>query len=242
MYSRSRKENTQMTQYYYVIAFFIVVCIISILVTVINPKQKFSDKEVIDEQDILIHNGQGHQFKHGENKIFKKKTLKDAKNMFMSALSDTNNIQHCKTAKKVDEKAQGEDFVEMDIEIPESYDWREAYPQCVQPVMDIGSQYNCSASYAMSALGSVEDRVCMATNKTIKLSSQEIINCDPNQFGCEGGYVNKVLQWGRKKGFITEECMEYSGVHEECEVDHLDNNQCRIENHVYKVSDYCISF
>lgn len=180
MYSRSRKENNQMTQYYYVIAFFVFVCILSIFVTFFSPKQKFSDKEIIDQQEIFIHNGQGHQFKHGENKIFEKKTLKDAKNMFMSALSDTNNIQHCKTSKKLDDKAQGEDFVEMEIELPESYDWREAYPQCVQEVMDIGANLNCSSSYAMATLGVVEDRICMATNKTVKLSTQEIINCDPN--------------------------------------------------------------
>lgn len=162
--------------------------------------------------------------------------------MFMSALSDTNNVPHCKTSKKMDEKTQGDDFVEIDIELPESYDWREAYPQCVQPVMDIGAEYNCSASYAMTTLGVVEDRICMANNKTVKLSSQEVINCDQNQFGCEGGYVNKVLTWGRKKGFVTEECMEYTGIQEECDPDHLESNQCRIENQVYKVQDFCISY
>jgi len=36
--------------------------------------------------------------------------------------------------------------------------------------------------------------------------------------------VNKVLGWGKKKGFIAEECMDYIGVQEECEVDHLENN------------------
>ena len=161
--------------------------------------------------------------------------------MFMSAISDTNNIGHCKTSKKVDEKVQGE-FEEMDIQLPESYDWREAFPQCVQPVMDVGEKLNCSSSYIMATLSAVEDRICMANNKTIKLSTQEIIDCDENQFGCEGGYVNKVLQWGRKKGFITEECMEYEGVKRECEVDHFESNQCRIENQIYKVSDYCLAF
>lgn len=78
--------------------------------------------------------------------------------------------------------------------------------------MDVGAETNCSASYVMSSLGVVEDRVCMVTNKTIKLSSQELINCDVNGSGCEGGYVNKVLTWGRKKGYVTEECMDYLGV------------------------------
>lgn len=227
--------------YYIVIGFFCLICFVAIIVTVFQPKQKFADKEIIDESEMFIHNGQGHQFKHGENKIFHKKTLKEAKHMFMSALSDTNNIGHCKTSKKVDEKIQG-DFEEMEIALPESYDWRDAYPQCVQQVMNVGEKTNCSASYVMSTLSAVEDRICMANNKTIKLSTQEILDCDDNQYGCEGGMVNKVLQWGRKKGFITEECMEYEGVKKECEVDHFESNYCRIENQIYKVSDYCISF
>ncbi|MGB1606939.1 MAG: hypothetical protein ACPIOQ_80180 [Promethearchaeia archaeon] len=31
--------------------------------------------------------------------------------------------------------------------------------------------FNCSASYAMTTLSVVEDRICMATNQTTKLSS-----------------------------------------------------------------------
>lgn len=49
----------------------------------------------------------------------------------------------------------------------------------------------------------------MKTNKTLSLSAQEIIDCDQSNYHCEGGYVNKVLNWGKKKGFITEDCMEY---------------------------------
>lgn len=93
----------------------------------------------------------------------------------------------------------------------------------------------------MATLSAVEDRICMASNTTVKLSAQELIDCDDNQFGCEGGYTNKVLNWGKKKGFITEECMEYNGKKNECEPDHLESNQCRIENHIYKVNDFCIA-
>lgn len=57
MFQRARKENSQMTQYYYVIAFFVVVCIASVLMTVITPKQNINEKDVIDQQEIFIHNG-----------------------------------------------------------------------------------------------------------------------------------------------------------------------------------------
>lgn len=101
--------------------------------------------------------------------------------MFMSALSDTNNINTCKTGKKLKEE---DDFEEMEIELPDAYDWREQYPSCVQPIMDIGAQFNCSASYVMATLSTVEDRMCMANNKTIKLSTQELIDCDDSNMGC----------------------------------------------------------
>ena len=192
--------------------------------------------DVIDDSQMLIHNGQGHQFKHGRNNLFEHKTLADAKQMFMSALSDTNNVNPCKTAKGV----QG--YEDEEIDVPESFDWREAYPKCVQPVMNIEQRgANCSASYAMAALSAVEDRICMSSNNTVKLSAQELIDCDGNQFGCDGGYVNKLLTWGKKKGFITEECMEYQGKKSECEVDHMESNQCRVENQIYKINDFCIS-
>uniref|UniRef100_A0A7S3FW81 Peptidase C1A papain C-terminal domain-containing protein n=1 Tax=Strombidium rassoulzadegani TaxID=1082188 RepID=A0A7S3FW81_9SPIT len=107
--------------------------------------------------------------------------------------------------------------------------------------MNIGGQTNCSASYAFSTLSAIEDRICMQSNKTLKLSPQEIIDCDFNSFGCQGGYVNKVLAWGKKKGYITEECMEYTGKKQECEVDHFESNQCRIESFIYKINDFCIA-
>jgi len=63
----------------------------------------------------------------------------------------------------------------------------------------------------MSTLSVVEDRICMQSKQTVRLSSQEILDCDANNYGCSGGYVNKVLQYGRNKGFILDECMEYAG-------------------------------
>lgn len=106
------------------IAFFIFVCVASILAVVFIPKQKFSEMQILDESQILIHNGQGHQFKHGENKLFEGKTISEVKQLFLSSLSDTNNIGSCKTSKRQDAKEDEEN----DIELPEQFDWREQYP------------------------------------------------------------------------------------------------------------------
>lgn len=184
--------------------------------------------QVIDEAQMLVHNGQGHQFKHGSNEFFKNKTISDVKYLFSSGLSDTNQINPCKTSTNMGQEMQQE---EMAIDVPETYDWREAYPQCVQPPMDIGADKNCSATYAFATLSAVQDRICMGSNRTVRLSAQELVSCDASQYGCEGGYANKVLNWGRKRGFVQEECMPYSGKETtECDVDHFETNECRVDN------------
>jgi len=35
--------------------------------------------------------------------------------------------------------------------------------------------------------------------------------------------------------------MEYTGKKGECEVEHFEVNECRVENQIWKVNDYCIA-
>jgi len=87
----------------------------------------------------------------------------------------------------------------------------------------------------------VEDRICQLSNEQVTLSSKEIIDCEVSSHGCEGGYVNRVLNWGKRKGFIPEECLPFNGIQEECPIDHLLQNECRQSQNVYKIIDYCIA-
>ena len=80
---------------------------------------------ILDSEEMFMHNAQDHQFRHGENDLFQGKTMRDAKSMFMSALSDSNQIGNCKTSKN--ENEQLKDFEEMEIDVPESYDWRQNF-------------------------------------------------------------------------------------------------------------------
>jgi len=60
MLRRNKKSEDHMTPYYYVIGFFVAVCVIAVLFTFLDPKKKFSEMKVIDDAQILVHNGQGH--------------------------------------------------------------------------------------------------------------------------------------------------------------------------------------
>lgn len=57
----------------------------------------------------------------------------------------------------------------MEIDLPENYDWRDAFPNCVQPVpsIEIGNKGNCSSGYAFSTLSAAEDRICMKSGEKV---------------------------------------------------------------------------
>lgn len=225
MFKRSKKQQTGMSEYYMVIGAFVVVCVGAVLYVLLNPKKSFSAMPVIDESQILVHNGNSHHmFTQGSNSFFADWTLHDAKTLMQNSIADSPNISPCKS--KEDEEAI----------VPEKFDWREQYPACVQPVLVQG---NCSASYAMSTLSTVADRMCQQSNKPVRLSAQEIISCDKSNYNCDGGYVTRTLNFGKRKGFIADECHPYVGEKEEC--DDISENECRVSNSIYKVIDYCLA-
>ncbi len=73
-------------------------------------------------------------------------TITDAKKLFEQGLSDTQNIVPCKSS-------------EQEVIIPESYDWREEYEDCVQSSPMVAR--NCSAAYVTNTIAVTEDKICM---------------------------------------------------------------------------------
>jgi hypothetical protein len=60
-------------------------------------------------------------------------------------------------------------------------------------------------------LSTVQDRICQSLKKPVKLSAQELIDCDKSNYHCDGGYVTRVFNWGKRKGFIPEVCHPFNG-------------------------------
>lgn len=125
--------------------------------------------------------------------------------------------------------------------VPESYDWREENPTCVKPSPKKVSTDCSASSYILATLSAAEDRICMKGKKEpVQLSSQELIDCDKNS-SCMRGTVNKVLTWGKRKGFLPETCFPTTGAEVECPDEHLTENECRQGNNFYKVIDMCFA-
>lgn len=155
-------------------------------------------------------------------------TISEAKSLFEQGLSDTQQLEPCRSAQR------------EDIIVPEAFDWRELHPECAR---ESANQIDkeCPASYVETALSAVEDRVCAGSKgERVKLSRAEVLDCDKSSKACKGGTVNRPLTWGKRKGFITEECYKPAeeGV---CPEDHLMENECRLSQEIYKVVDLCLA-
>eukprot|EP01017_Pseudomicrothorax_dubius_P033183 TRINITY_DN4418_c0_g2_i1.p1 TRINITY_DN4418_c0_g2~~TRINITY_DN4418_c0_g2_i1.p1 ORF type:complete len:338 (-),score=58.81 TRINITY_DN4418_c0_g2_i1:77-1090(-) len=98
----------------------------------------------------------------------------------------------------------------LQMAIPTDFDGRTVWPDCVQPIR---SQGRCGSGYAFGATGSVEDRFCFQSEGKIKirLSPQDLIDCDWDDSGCKAGWPSNAWYWIRDFGVPTEECYPYEG-------------------------------
>lgn len=196
---KQNKTDSVRQQNYIVIVLFMIVMVVMLVYTVANPKKNFAETPAIDESAILVHNGANYRYKQGSNKFFEDKMISELKSMFDVSLSDTTNMPQCKSGEESEKKL---------VEVPDSYDWRKAHPGCVQH--DAVMPTNCSASHITATMSAMSDHICAGsgTNLTVALSSQEVLDCPKGSRHCKGGSVNHVLSWGKRKGFIAEECYE----------------------------------
>jgi cysteine peptidase B len=75
------------------------------------------------------------------------------------------------------------------------------------PVKDQGQ---CGSCWAFSATETVESALLMAGKSVVPLAPQEIVDCDHNDGGCNGGFPREALKWVHSQGGQdTESCYPY---------------------------------
>ncbi|KAF7273188.1 cathepsin B-like [Rhynchophorus ferrugineus] len=120
-----------------------------------------------------------------------------------------------------------------DVDIPEAFDSREAWPKCADIIGLIRDQSRCGACWAFAAAEAMSDRICIHSNGERKLlvSSQDITTCTFLS-GCDGGYVN--LPWGQwnTNGYVTGGL--YNNTEQGCKSYFLPN----CEDHPNQCTDY----
>jgi cathepsin B len=91
--------------------------------------------------------------------------------------------------------------------LPENFDVREKWPNCIPQIYDQGS---CGACYAFSISTSFSMRYCIRNelNKIINFSAQNLVNC---LSGCQGEFPDIAWNYLNEIGITTEACLPYKG-------------------------------
>ena len=97
-------------------------------------------------------------------------------------------------------------------DIPESFDARVKWPNCVPKIQNQGG---CGACYAFSVSTAFSMRYCIRNNlsKIINFSAQNLINC---LSGCIGDFPDVTWNYLNSSGITTEECLSYRGTKCNC--------------------------
>jgi len=90
-------------------------------------------------------------------------------------------------------------------DVPVAIDWREK--SAVSPVKDQG---DCGSCWAFSATGVLESHHAIKTGKMVQLSEQQLVDCERELDGCDGGISSWALAWLQYHGGQdTEESYPY---------------------------------
>jgi C1A family cysteine protease len=93
--------------------------------------------------------------------------------------------------------------------LPASFDWRAFnYVNYVSPVKDQG---NCGSCWAFATVAQMESLFLIKKSTLLDLSEQFIVSCDTSDYGCNGGYMNRVYNFVKNTGTVNDSCFPYVG-------------------------------
>jgi cathepsin B len=90
-------------------------------------------------------------------------------------------------------------------DLPESFDLREAYPNC-ESIKEIRDQANCGSCWAFGAAEAMSDRLCIQSNQQLqtRVSTEYLVTCCYEcGFGCNGGWTSMAFDFWMNTGIPT---------------------------------------
>ena len=107
-----------------------------------------------------------------------------------------------------------ESFPEVDTSAPTpaQISWKNA--NCDHGPKDQG---HCGSCWAFAATGMLSDRCCLGGKDHGWLSPQELVSCDKGDSGCNGGYLDKPLNYiSSVGGLVPDACFPYKAQNLPC--------------------------
>jgi len=94
-------------------------------------------------------------------------------------------------------------------QLPANFSAFDKWPTCIHPIRN---QMQCGGCWAFAATDTLADRLCIASSgrTNVVLSPQDLISCETDQLGCDGGYIERSWQWLINVGVVTSRCFPYS--------------------------------
>jgi len=86
------------------------------------------------------------------------------------------------------------------------------------------NQGRCGSCWAFAITQSLEWEYFIKNHESIKLSKQQLVDCDSKSSGCEGGFFHTSLAYIKENGLELEQDYKYEGVTNKCKHDKSKKN------------------
>nr|CAB3471247.1 unnamed protein product [Digitaria exilis] len=111
-------------------------------------------------------------------------------------------------------------------QVPDAIDWRQ-----LGAVTDVKDQEQCGGCWAFSAVAAMEGINEIVTGNLISLSEQEVIDCDSQDSGCNGGNMQDAFEFVINNGGIdTEADYPFTGTDGACDANRVNEKVVTIDD------------
>jgi len=99
--------------------------------------------------------------------------------------------------------------------LPDALDWRDK-----GAVNEVKDQEQCGSCWAFCTVVAFEGAYFLEHNQLLSLSEQQIVDCDEDDSGCNGGWPTNAMNWVKEHGGIMlEEDYPYEAYDDQCRFD-----------------------
>ncbi|KAL0849604.1 hypothetical protein ABMA28_013863 [Loxostege sticticalis] len=195
---------------------FLVVCCVAAVWSAPKAPYDLNLADQLFEEFVVKHNK---QYEHEEERQMRFNIFKDNLNLINQRNRNSKTATYginrftdmrleevlqkhtCLNYKSVtDDSCPPADFSPGSDPVPESFDWRDK-----KKVTGIKDQGQCGSCWAFSATGNLEGQYAIKHNELKAFSEQQLVDCDRNDHGCDGGLMGQAFNWLQDNGGIESE-------------------------------------